>query len=332
MNDAKSRINCLVYDDADFGQPHHLAALERISDLLQAPNALVWLDIVAPKPQDFALIQTEFALHPLAIEDAVHSHQQTKIEAYGDSWFLVVHGSSRNGNALELHELAIFVGRKYVVTVRALPPYPLDEARRRWNQPGNGLRRDSGALLYTILDTVVDGYSPVAEAFEEQVEALESALLWAGTRTNDVLLEIYKMKKILARFRRAVVPIHDILVPIIRGDLQLFASEEIPYYRDVNDHVSRVIQQLDGARDLINSARDTHIAMATNRQNQVAKQLTIVATIFLPLTFVTGFFGQNFGYLVNHITSSRSFWWLGIGSEVVAIAALLTYFRFKRWF
>ncbi len=159
------------------------------------PNALVWLDIVAPKPKDFAVIQTEFGLHPLAIEDAVHSHQQTKIEAYGDSWVLVVHGSSRNGNALELHELAIFVGRKYVVTVKSPAPYPLDEARRRWNQPGNGLRRDSGALLYTILDTVVDGYSPVAEAFEEQVEALESALWWAGIRTNDVLLEIYKMKK-----------------------------------------------------------------------------------------------------------------------------------------
>jgi magnesium transporter len=271
-------------------------------------------------------------MHPLAIEDAIHSHQRPKIEAYGDSWFVVVHASSRNGNALDLHELAIFIGRNFVVTVRALPVYPLDEMERRWHQGSNGLPRDSGALLYTILDTVVDGYLPIVEAFEEQVEALEAALLSAGTKTNAILMEIFQMRKNLSRFRGAVLPIHDILVPIIRGDLHLFADEDSPYYRDINDHVSRVVEQLDRARELINNARDIHIALATNRQNEVTKQLTIVATIFLPLTFVTGFYGQNFGFLVNHVTSAESFWWLGVGSEVVAIAALLGYFRFKHWF
>jgi magnesium transporter len=121
-------------------------------------------------------------MHPLAIEDAIHSHQRPKIEAYGDPWFVVVHASSRNADALDLHELAIFIGRNFIVTVRALPVYPLDEMQRRWHQGSNGLQRDSGAPLYTILDTVVDGYLAIVEAFEEQVEALEAALLSAGTK------------------------------------------------------------------------------------------------------------------------------------------------------
>ena len=140
------------------------------------------------------------------------------------------------------------------------------------------------------------------------------------------------MKKDLAHFRRAVLPLREILTPIMRGDLNLFRPEDLPYVRDVYDHVSLVVDQLDAARDIINNARDTHVAVASNRQGEVSKQLTIVATVFLPLTFITGFFGQNFGYLVNHITNAPSFWWLGIGTEVVASVALLGYFRLKGWF
>jgi magnesium transporter len=216
MNSGMPRISCSVYNGSVRQQS--LTSLDRISDVLEEPGAFVWLDIVAPKPEDFVLIQTEFAMHPLAIEDAIHSHQRPKIEAYGDSWFVIVHASSRNGNPLVLHELAIFIGHNFVVTVRALPVYSLDEIERRWHQGSNGLPRDSGALLYTILDTVVDGYLPIVEAFEEQVEALEAALLSAGTQTNAILMEIFQMRKNLSRFRGAVLPIHDILVPIIRGE------------------------------------------------------------------------------------------------------------------
>ncbi|MBD5657776.1 MAG: hypothetical protein IAI50_21750 [Candidatus Eremiobacteraeota bacterium] len=140
------------------------------------------------------------------------------------------------------------------------------------------------------------------------------------------------MKKDLGSFRRAVVPMRDLLMPIVRGDVKFFPSDELPYYRDVYDHVALVVDQMDAARDLINNARDTHISMASHRQNEVAQQLTIVATVFLPLTFITGFFGQNFGWMVNRIGDFRSFALLGIGSEVVAVFLLLGYFRYKRWF
>lgn len=292
----------------------------------------MWLDAVAPRATDLALIQSEFGLHPLAVEDAVAAHQRPKIEAYADSWFLIVHGVSRADGALTFHEVAIFAGSNFIVTVRAEPAYPLDEVHRRWEHQHNGMQHDSAGLLHTILDTVVDGYTPIADSFEHHVEVLESKLLeGASQRADEVLLEILEMKNDLTHFRRAVFPMRDILTPIMRGDRHLFAGEDLPYYRDVADHVARVLDQLDAARDLINNARDTHIAMVTNRQQEAAKQLTLVATIFLPLTFITGFFGQNFGWLVNNIANSQAFFWLGIGTEIIALLLLVAFFRYKGW-
>jgi magnesium transporter len=324
------RIACTVY--APNRPPERLAALERISNLLAHTDSLVWLDVVGPEPGDFTLIQEEFSLHPLAIEDAVKAHQRPKIEAYGDDWFVVVKAATRDGDRLQIEELAIFAGARYIVTVRTAPVYPLDEVLRRWDHPASDQRRDSGALLYTLLDVVVDGYRPIAEAFEERVERLEAALLGDAAQTNAVLLQIFNMKKELARFRAAVVPMRDLLTPIVRGDLTFFQRDELPYYRDVYDHVALVVDQMDAARDLINNARDTHISIASHRQNEVAKQLTIVATVFLPLTYITGFFGQNFGWMVNRIVGPTSFALLGVGSEIAALIALLAYFRYKRWF
>jgi magnesium transporter len=322
-----------VFCGGGVSQP--LASAADISDVLaNEPDAFVWLDVVGADAQDFALIQEEFGMHPLAIEDAINLHQRPKIEAYGETWFAVVYAATRHDEELALHEVAIFIGRRFAVTVRSEPAYSIDEFRRRWSHQRAPGRIDGGAFLHTLLDTIVDGFTPIGEAFEDHVERLEAALLGEEARTREVLLEIFAMKKDLATFRRAVVPLRDILTPIMRGDLVLFSGEadELPYYRDVYDHVALVSEQLDAARDLINNARDTHIALASNRQNEVSKQLTIVATIFLPLTFVTGFFGQNFGFLVAHITSEPSFWWLGVGSEVAALAALIGYFRFKHWF
>lgn len=321
---------CFIY--AGKSEPRRLDALHEISEVLREPDAFVWLDVVDPDERDFALIQEEFGLHPLAIEDAVKAHQRPKIEAYGASWFIVVHGATRTPGGLEINEIAIFAAAKYIVTVRAKPAFPLDEIQRRWHQRQASHRHDSGALLYTILDTVVDGYVPIGEAFEDQVDELEEDLLGEGAQTDRVLLQIFAMKKELNRFRRAVLPMRDILTPIMRGELRLFEQDELPYYRDVYDHVARVVDQLDAARDLINNARDTHISIASHRQNEVSKQLTVVASIFLPLSFITGFFGQNFAWLVNHITSTPSFVLWGIGSELAALVLLLAYFRHKGWY
>ncbi|HET9030423.1 MAG TPA: magnesium transporter CorA family protein, partial [Candidatus Aquilonibacter sp.] len=203
---------------------------------------------------------------------------------------------------------------------------------RRWEHQPESLERNSGALLYAILDTLVDGYWPAAETLEERVGDLETSLFEEGVRTRAALIEIFDMKKTIHHFRRAVLPMREILIAVQRNDLGILQAPELPYFRDIYDHATRVNEEIDSARDLVNSALEIHLGLTANQQNEVSKQLTIIATIFLPLTYLTGFFGQNFGWLVNDITGRRAFVIYGLGLELLALVLLLAYFKRKRWF
>ena len=308
--------------------------LDDLSEILKEHGSFVWFDVVDPGPSDLALLQEEFDLHPLAVEDAVNAHQRSKIEDYGAYWFVVVHGVTRADARLAFHEIDLFIGQKFIVSVRHAAAYPLDEIERRWLAHGasSRLRHDGGYLLYTILDTIVDGYSAVVDTIEDRVEELEGGLFQGKALGDDELVEVYTMRRDVQQFRRAVVPMREILSPIMRGDTRLLPQEEIPYYRDVYDHAVRAIDDLDAVRDLVASALDLHLSVGSAQQNEVTKQLTIIATIFLPLTFVTGFFGQNFSWMIDHITGARPFFIMGVGGEVVALAGLLFYFKRKGWF
>lgn len=329
MADA-STLRCVVFRDGkSHGPPSNLSDL---SDLLSEDHTLVWLDLVDPKESDLALLAEEFKLHPLAIEDAVTAHQRPKVDEYEGYWFIVVHGVTSEHAKLVIHEIAMFAGKQFLVTVRHAPAYPLDEIERRWRAHPEALRKDVGFLLYVILDTVVDDYFPVSESVRERIEQVETTLFQGRPLDNELLKYIFMLKRDVQAFRRAVLPMRDILTPIIRGDLTFFPQEEIAYFRDVYDHAVRVIDQVDAARDLVSSVLEIHLSVVANRQNEINKQLTIIATIFLPLTFVTGFFGQNFALLVNHISSAWSFWVWGIGSEVVALIIMLAFFKLRRWF
>ncbi|HEV7180016.1 MAG TPA: CorA family divalent cation transporter, partial [Candidatus Baltobacteraceae bacterium] len=168
--------------------------LSQISELLKDPAAFVWFDIVAPAVTDLAVIQEEFTLHPLAIEDAVLFHQRSKLETYDSYWFLIVHGVVHGERDISVHEIAVFVGPRFFITVRAEPAYPFEEVIRRWEHQPESLKRDSGVLLYVFLDTLVDGYWPAAEALEERVSELEAILFAEGRKTRDALIEIFSMK------------------------------------------------------------------------------------------------------------------------------------------
>ena len=326
-------VSCTVFKGSHESDVSH--RLGQISNILEEEGTLVWFDVVDPGPNDLDVLREEFDLHPLAIEDAIQAHQRPKIESYGKYWFLDVQATSLQGEDVQFHEIAIFAGTNFIVTVRHAPAYPLDEIKERWDAHREGTERGAGFLLYTILDTIVDGYMPVGEIFSEKVDALEEMLFKRGRSANkdEVLPQIFAMKKDAQHFRRAVLPMRDILNPIIRKDIELFPESDLDYFRDVYDHVVLVMDQLDSLRDIVNSALEIHLSVVGNRQNEVAKQLTVIATIFLPLTFLTGFFGQNFGFLVTNVISHNwTFWVLGIGTEVVTLAITLGYFRLKGWF
>jgi magnesium transporter len=316
------------------GRPQNaLTDLDEISGVLEERNALVWFDVVDPGPNDLDVLAREFGLHPLAIEDAVKAHQRPKIESYDGYWFIVVEATTTTDSRIIFHEIAIFTGRNFLVTVRHDPAFSLSEIEERWAAHPDELRRGAGYLLYTILDTVVDGYIPVAEVFQARVDEMEAGLFARHARHDLVLSDIFAMKKDAQEFRHAVMPMRDILNPIIRKDLELFPEIDIAYFRDVYDHAVRVIDQLDSLRDLMTSALEIHLSVISNRQNEVAKQLTIIATIFLPLSFITGFFGQNFGLLVGKlIAPSWTFWVFGIALELATVAVTIGYFKRQGWF
>jgi magnesium transporter len=319
-----------VATDSGGSSPRSLADVAALTD---ACGGVIWLDIVDPTEDQLKPLETEFGLSPLAIEDALEPHERPKIDGYSNYWFLVAQDAEiRDGN-LVLHELAVFACPRLVITIRRTPEMDLHEIEARVGAHAGRCASGSGYVLYVILDTIVDGFLPVAEMFTESVEDIEDRLFQTGSRSNRAVLpEIFLRKKEAQRFRRAAVPMRDILNQVVREDVDIFPDEEMPYFRDVYDHAVRVIDELDAARDLVASALDIHLSVNANRQNQIAQQLTMIATIFLPLTFLTGFFGQNFGFLVNHITSGGAFVWFGLGSEVLAVIGLFIFLKARGWF
>jgi magnesium transporter len=309
--------------------------LAEVGDVVAKNDHLIWLDLVDPTHDEFVTLQKTFDLHPLAIEDAQTEHERPKIEQYPNYLFLIVHPVTWEDDRLTIHELTIFAGQRFLVTIRREPAFSIDEAERRSGVHDGEIGDDPGFLLYTLLDTIVDGYFPIGDRLEEWIGELQSRLFDSQDdpkKLANMLREIFELKNDVHHARRAVVPMRDIVQPLVRGDLKFFEHDEERYYRDVYDHVTRVIDQLDSARDLVNSALEIHLSLVANRQNEVSKQLAIIATIFLPLTYVTGFFGQNFGVMVNGIASTHAFVFLGIGSEIVCLVILIAYFKAKKWF
>jgi magnesium transporter len=322
---------CMIFTGKDSARA--LKDPHEISDLLEDENNFVWFDLAEPTQDDLELLREEFALHPTAVEDAALIHERPKIESYGDYWLVVLHAATMDGSRIELHEIAIFVGKNFLVTIRAHPLYPLDEIERRWLSKGS-IPHTSTGLLYVVLDVVVDGFNPIAGAYDERLVALENRVLAVGRAREGqgVLREVLAFKRDLVQLRHAAAPVRDILGPLLRGELAPLDPALTAYFRDVNDHATRVTEQIDSIRDLLNSTLDIHLSSEAHRQGEVSKQLTIIATIFLPLTYITGFFGQNFGWMVNHVDREWDFYVIGLGSQAIAVVLLLVYFKRKGWF
>ncbi len=328
---AEHESRCMIFTGKDTARA--LKDPSEISDLLLDEHNFVWFDLAEPTHEDLALLQEEFALHPTAIEDAALVHERPKIESYDGYKLVVLHAASLDARKqLVLHEIAVFAGKNFVVTIRAHPVYPLEEIERRWLAKA-GVPHDPTGLLYVILDDVVDGYGPVASAYDERLVALENDVLGRqASGRGHVLRDVLAFKRDLVRLRHAAAPVRDILAPLLRDDLGPLEPGLAAYFRDVYDHALRVTDQIDSIRDLLNSTLDIHLSSEAHRQSEVSKQLTIIATIFLPLTYITGFFGQNFGWMVNRIDGPQHFFWIGVGSQAAAAVVLIAYFKRKGWF
>jgi magnesium transporter len=296
---------------------------------LLAGGRFFWLDLDQPDTADFEILREVFGFHPLAVEDSEHFDQRAKLDDYDDFIFIVVYGATNDGDRLV--EVHCFYSERFLVTVHRDDCPAFSEIRRRYQNRDKVIDQPS-LLLYRVVDGLVDSFFPILAAFDNRIDELEDQIF---ARASDAQLqEIFRMKRLLVGMRKAVSPQRDTFASLMGriAELPGLGDEDERYFRDVYDHLIRISDLIDSYRDLLTGAMDVYLSTVSNRLNSVMKQLTVIATIFLPLTFITGFFGQNFGWMVNHIGGVPAFLVLGIGSEIAIIVALLTLFRRRGWF
>jgi magnesium transporter len=302
----------------------------RIRSHLQK-DEFFWLDLQDPGAKELAQLRDIFGFHPLALEDSEHFRQRPKLDDYGDYVFLVFYGAAsqharRRGLLREVH---MFISGHYLITIHrgALPPFD----REREQLDGRVLHSEQ-FLLYRVLDALVDSFFPVLSDMDNEIDNLEAAVL--ANPSEDQLERLFALKRELLMMRKVITPERDLFATSVDRIAQLPGLEvdERDYFRDIYDHLIRISDLIDSYRDLLSGASDLYLSTVSNRQNDVMKQLTVIATVFLPLGFITGFFGMNFSYLVTHLLSPEwSFFVVGVGSMVATCVGLLFFFRRKGW-
>jgi len=295
---------------------------------LRAAGTFFWLDLERPSAEDFDVLRDVFGFHPLALEDSEHFGQRAKLDEYGDYVFLVVYGASSDDDRLV--EVHCFFSERFLITVHHDDCPAFKELRARYAKQEAPLG-DPPRLLYRIVDALVDSFFPILADLDDRIDELESAIFVKADEAQ--LQEIFAMKRLLVGMRKAVSPQRDLFAGLMGGvdALPGMTEDDERYFRDVYDHLIRISDLIDTYRDLLTGAMDVYLSTVSNRLNVVTKQLTIIATIFLPLTFITGFFGQNFGFMVRHIGGWPAFLALGIGLELATIGALLLLFKRRGW-
>jgi magnesium transporter len=322
-------IDCAHYQDGhrrdQCAVPLEEAAARR------AQGGFVWLGLFEPGDEELAQVRDTFGLHELAVEDAQNLHMRPKIELYDQDVRLVILRTARyddDAEEVEFGEISVFLAPSFVITVRQGVASELSGARQRLEQRPELLAAGSMSALWAILDQVVDGYAPVVAELERDIDQIEATVFSGAVAPTE---RIYSLRREATEFYRAVHPLLGVVTTIKRA---AEATKLKPYLRDVHDHLLLVDEEVADQRDLLGTVLEANMAVISVEQTKVSvqqnttiEQLTILATVFLPLTFITGFFGQNFGWLVHHISSYAAFIVYGLGGLVVPLVLLFAWLR-----
>ena len=310
-------------------------ALDRAAEICAETDGFIWLGLFEPGEAELADVQERFGLHELAIEDAQNFHLRPKIERYEDGGVLfAVLRTARydeEREEVEMGEVSVFLSRRFVITVRQGQASDLHSARLRLEARPEFLREGTGAVLWAILDTIVDAYAPVIEGLEKDVEEVERTVFSGAAAPTE---RIYLLRREATDFYRAVHPLLGPLEGLERGAYLHVSDELSQFFRDVDDHIKLVNEEVVALRDVLATILQANMAVISNQQNEISvrqnetmKQLTLVATIFLPMTFITGFFGMNFGWMVRGITDLWTFLVYGVGTLVLSAIVIYLWFR-----
>lgn len=271
--------------------------VDRIAEAVADPNATLWVDIEHPEHDEPAierLFREVFHFHPLAIEDALAETHVPKIDDWGDYLYLVFHSLEYDPviGDMRLHELDLFLGRNYLVTCHAVPMKPIESLRRQIERDPERCARGPDHLLYHILDQGTDDYLSVIKDLDEAIDAAQEEVFDAPTPAT--LQQIFRIKRAAVKVHRIIAPQREVLNRLARDSYAQIDAPDRVYFRDVYDHLVRLHDISETLRDLISGALDTYLSAISNRTNEIMKTLTLVTVMFLPMSFLAGFFGMNF--------------------------------------
>ncbi len=297
-----------------------------------AADTVTWIDVdLVHQVELVARLGECFSLHPLLLEDILNTDQRPKMEEFGDNLFIVVRALSCNGDqfALETEQISLVLGPNYVISFQEKDSSIFGTVRDQLRS-GKGRIVRSGAdyLAYTLLDTIVDNYFIVLERLGERIEILEDDLV--NNSVPSTLQELHRLKRDLIFLRRSVWPLREVLSGLQREGTPLVSEATQMFLRDVYDHTIHAIDTLETFRDMLSGMLDIYLTSTSNRLNEVMKVLTVIATIFIPLTFIVGVYGMNFRYMPE--LAWRWGYPLVLLLMVGVSGLMVYYFKRKKWF
>ena len=321
-------VEALLYKNE--GQVEAYTRLKDARALQQKEGGFLWVDIEGFDKEEIEELEKTFGFHPLAIEDCISTSQRPKIDKYDGYLFIILHAAVLKSKRFSIAtiELNSFIGENYLVTVHETSIASIEASKARCKKNPALMNKGSGELFYLIVDAMIDNYFPILDKLDKKIDVVEQAIF--ENPEQKLLDSIFSLKNDTLALRRIIGPQREAINFLARGEYSLIGGEGLGlYFRDISDQLARIIDILETYRDLLSSAMDGYISAISNRTNDVMKILTIIATIAMPLTVITGIYGMNFKYMpalrnpYGYYATLFVMFILGVG--------MLLYFKRKRW-
>ncbi|MBI4744582.1 MAG: magnesium/cobalt transporter CorA [Actinobacteria bacterium] len=303
--------------------------IDQLKQYLESKNSLVWIDLEEPSNKEFSILKDIFNFHPLAIEDCVSKFHLPKIDDYENYLFLIWHSLIDNEKTarLETAEVDIFIGPNYLVTLHAEKISEIDNLYNSVLKHADLLKTGVDILLHTLLDDVTDKYFPLLDRISDKIDLLEDKMFSEPTRED--LRDLFVIKHQMLTVRKIIAPEREVINALARYNTHIIRSKHIIYFQDIYDHLIRLTDLVDTSRDLTAGAMDIYLTSISNKLNEIMKRLTIVASIFMPLTLISSIYGMNFKFMPE-LNLRYSYFVVLIIMAIIAIWMTL-YFKKKKW-
>ena len=315
-------VNCAAYKDgtkiADINP-------DEISVHLGRGDCFVWVALAEPGPGELAVLQHEFGLHHLAVEDAQHGHQRPKIEEYEDSLFAVMHTVAQKDGELQIGEVDVFVGKNYVLSVRNRTERGFADVRARCEREPHLLRQGSSFVFYALMDAIVDRYFPVLDELEHELEIIEERMF--ANSTGRVNVEaLYALKQKFMVLKHAVAPLLEGVAKLYGGRVPALCADTQEYFRDVADHLVRINQSIDALREMVTTAMSVNLSLLTIHESEVTKRLAGYAGLVAVPTMIAGIYGMNF----QHMPELAWIYGYPLALSIMVVLDVYLFYRFRR--